>query len=103
MVSKKTTIVNEQGFHMRAASDFVKEMAAFQSDITISSTEKTANGKSIMLLMAAYALPRLEMHAWAAGAGEGFTLRITPTLWMREPVAEFAGVVPQPAGEAGQA
>ena len=53
MVSKKTTIVNEQGFHMRAASDFVKEMAAFQSDITISSTEKTANGKSIMLLMAA--------------------------------------------------
>ena len=62
-----------------------------------------AHGGVIMLLMAAYALPRLEMHAWAAGAGEGFTLRITPTLWMREPVAEFAGVVPQPAGEAGQA
>lgn len=53
MVSKKTTIVNEQGFHMRAASDFARAMAAFQSDITISSADKTANGKSVMLLMAA--------------------------------------------------
>ena len=53
MVSKKTTIVNAEGFHMRAAGNFVKEMAAFKSDITISSAAKTANGKSIMLLMAA--------------------------------------------------
>lgn len=53
--------------------------------------------------MAAYALPRIEMHSWAAAAGEGFTLRITPSLWMREPVAEFAGVIPQPAGETEQA
>ena len=39
-------------------------------------------------------------HAWAAGAGEGFTLRITPTLWMREPVAEAVGRIPSaaPAG-----
>lgn len=53
MVSKKETIINEQGFHMRAAGDFVKEMAAFKSNITISSADKTANGKSIMKLMAA--------------------------------------------------
>lgn len=53
MVSKKEIIVNEQGFHMRAAGDFVKEMAAFKSSITISSADKTANGKSIMQLMAA--------------------------------------------------
>lgn len=61
------------------------------------------HGGVIMLLMAAYALPRIEMHSWAAAAGEGFTLRITPSLWMREPVAEFAGVIPQPAGETEQA
>ena len=75
--------------------------ADFQARVT--EAVVCTHGGVIMLLMAAYALPRLEMHAWAAGAGEGFTLRITPTLWMREPVAEFAGVVPQPAGEAGQA
>ena len=53
MVSKKATIINEQGFHMRAAGDFVNEMAKFTSNITISSAHKTANGKSIMTLMAA--------------------------------------------------
>lgn len=70
MVSKKTTIVNEQGFHMRAASDFVKEMAAFQSDITISSTEKTTNGKSIMLLMAAGFKRGTEIEVKCEGADE---------------------------------
>lgn len=53
MVSRKTVIVNEEGFHMRAAADFVKVVSEFQSDITVSSVEKSANGKSIMLLMAA--------------------------------------------------
>lgn len=53
MVSKKETIINEDGFHMRAAGDFVKEMKEFDSNITISSAAKTANGKSIMMLMAA--------------------------------------------------
>ncbi len=93
-----------------AAADFQARVTAAFSGIvqelmTSGDTEAVVctHGGVIMLLMAAYALPRLEMHAWAAGAGEGFTLRITPTLWMREPVAEFAGVVPQPAGEAGQA
>lgn len=31
MVSKKTTVVNADGFHMRAAGDFVNEMAKFKS------------------------------------------------------------------------
>ena len=53
MVSKKATIIDKEGFHMRAADDFVNEMAKFKSSITISSTDKTANGKSIMRLMAA--------------------------------------------------
>ena len=74
MVSKKTTIINEQGFHMRAASDFVKEMAAFQSDITISSAEKTANGKSIMLLMAAGFKRGTEIEVWCEGADEAAQL-----------------------------
>ena len=36
MVSEKVTIINKQGLHARPAGMFVKEMAAFKSDITIS-------------------------------------------------------------------
>ena len=42
MVSRKTTIVNEEGFHMRAAADFVKAVSEYQSDITVASAEKSA-------------------------------------------------------------
>ena len=52
------------------------------------------HGGVIMLLMAAYAFPRAEMSAWGAESGCGFTLRVTPTLWMREPVAEAIDYVP---------
>ncbi len=52
------------------------------------------HGGVIMMLMAAYALPRAEMHQWTVDCGRGFTLRITPGLWMREPVAEAISVIP---------
>lgn len=52
------------------------------------------HGGVIMLLMAAYALPRAPMHEWTAENGGGFTLRITPSLWMREPVAEAIETLP---------
>ena len=52
MVSRQITIVNRDGFHMRAAGDFAKAMAAFQSEVTVSSANKSVNGKSIMLFMA---------------------------------------------------
>ena len=52
------------------------------------------HGGVIMMIMAAYALPRADMSAWGAEAGCGFTLRVTPALWMREPVAEAIDYVP---------
>lgn len=53
MVSKKVTVVNSQGFHMRPANDFVKEMSAFKSDVFINFGGKKVNAKSIMNLIAA--------------------------------------------------
>lgn len=47
-----------------------------------------------MLLMTAYGLPRLPMREWAADNGCGFTLRVTPEVWMREPVAEALCAIP---------
>ncbi len=52
MVSKKVTIIDPEGFHMRPASKFSGEMAKFKANITIEADGKTANGKSVMTLIA---------------------------------------------------
>ena len=52
MVSRQITIVNRDGFHMRAAGDFAKAMATFDSEVTVSSAAKRVNGKSMMHLIA---------------------------------------------------
>ncbi len=51
-------------------------------------------GGVMMLILTAYGLPRLPMNEWAADAGCGFTLRVTPEVWMREPVAEALCAIP---------
>ena len=53
MVSGKVTIVNKLGLHARPAGLFVKEMAAFKSDITIINGEKKVNAKRVMQMMSA--------------------------------------------------
>lgn len=53
MVSQKTKVINKEGFHMRPANYFIKEMAAFQSSVTIVFNDKDVNAKSIMNIMAA--------------------------------------------------
>ena len=84
-----------------AAADFQKRvMEAFEAlvfDIFKSHETETivcVPGGVLMLIMTAYGLPRLSMREWAADSGCGFTLRITPELWMREPVAEALCAIP---------
>lgn len=52
------------------------------------------HGGVITLLMQMYSLPRLEPKDCLAAAGEGFTLRVTPSIWMSEPLAEALCVIP---------
>lgn len=52
------------------------------------------HGGVIMLIMAAYGLPRADMKHWVTNSGSGFTLRITPHIWTREPVAEALCAIP---------
>ena len=52
------------------------------------------HGGVIMLIMAAYGLPRAEMKQWVTNSGSGFTLRITPHIWTKEPVAEALCAIP---------
>lgn len=57
------------------------------------------HGGVVMMLMAAYAFPRHPIQEWTGPDGGGFALRITPGIWMREPVAEFMGELPMKQNE----
>ena len=48
----------------------------------------------ITLLMQLYSLPRLQPKDCLAAAGQGFTLRVTPSVWMNEPLAEALCMIP---------
>lgn len=70
MVSKTVKVINEQGFHMRPAKDFVTAMAKFQSDITLKMGDKSINGKSIMNIMAACIKCGTELEVCCEGSDE---------------------------------
>ena len=46
MVSKKFTVQNEQGLHMRPAGVLAKAVTKFESDVTIVDNDKKINAKS---------------------------------------------------------
>jgi alpha-ribazole phosphatase len=52
------------------------------------------HGGIIMLLMAAFGLPQCDPKEWVCSDGAGFTLRVTPSVWMREPKAEALCAIP---------
>ena len=53
MVSKKLTIVNAQGFHMRPASQFATAMGKYACNVTLKVNDNTVNAKSLMNIIAA--------------------------------------------------
>ena len=53
MVSKKLTITNAMGFHMRPASAFALAMGKYPCEVKIKSAGTEANGKSLMNIIAA--------------------------------------------------
>lgn len=56
-----------------------------------------AHGGVLMTILSAYGLPKAGFYDWMTGNGCGYSLRITPGLWMRSMVAEVYGTLP--AGE----
>ena len=53
MVSKKVTLVNAQGFHMRPANVFASAMGKYSSSITIKFNGNDYNAKSLLNIIAA--------------------------------------------------
>lgn len=53
-----------------------------------------AHGGTIMSILSAYGLPRAKFYDWMCEPGCGYSLRITPGLWMRDMVAEVYDTIP---------
>lgn len=70
MVSKKVSVTNPEGLHMRPAGIFTKEMAKFNSDVTIEAGGKDFDGKSIMNVIAAGIKCGSEIEIRCSGADE---------------------------------
>ena len=56
-----------------------------------------AHGGVLMTILSAYGLPRAGFYDWITENGCGYSIRITPGLWMRSMVAEVYAKLP--AGE----
>lgn len=74
MVSKKLTLVNPQGFHMRPASLFASAMGKYSSKITIKFNGNEYNGKSLLNIMAACIRCGSEFELVCDGADESEAL-----------------------------
>lgn len=61
----------------------------------IHSAAAILHGGSMMAILAAYGLPRAQFYDWMTQPGCGYSLRITPGLWMRSMVAEVYETIPR--------
>lgn len=84
-------------------ADFAKRVctafAAIAEGVMKAGTEDTVivtHGGVIMTIMAAFALPEASMHEWLTPNGCGYTLRLTPTLWMGGQKVEAIEEIPAP-------
>ncbi len=59
-----------------------------------------AHGGVIMTLLAVYGLPQTDRMNWMANNGMGFTIRVTPSVWMRTGMVEV--VCEYPFGSAAE-
>jgi phosphocarrier protein HPr len=60
-VKKAVVISNPYGLHMRPAAAFARLAAKYQSTVTVSKQQRSANGKSLMSLMMLAAGPGTEL------------------------------------------
>lgn len=51
MLSRKVTVINPSGLHLRPAGNLCKESLKYKSKITIVFGEKTANAKSVISVL----------------------------------------------------
>lgn len=84
-----------------SGKEFVNRVCKAFEDIVLNmlKTGKTqavivTHGGVIMTLLAAYGLPKASSFDWMIDNGLGYSLRITPGLWMRDKVCEVYSKIP---------
>lgn len=84
-----------------STAEFMQRVCAafenFVNDRMKEGTEESVlvtHGGVIMTILAAYGLPRAPFYDWMCDNGCGYSLRITPSLWMRQPIAEVYNTLP---------
>ncbi len=71
MVSKKVTVVNAQGMHMRPAGDLAKAVKAYPDcEVTLTANGKTVKAKAPMQIMSACIKCGNEVEITCNGADE---------------------------------
>lgn len=71
MVSKKVTVINEQGLHMRPAGILAKAVKAYPDcDVTLNANGKTVKAKAAMQIMSACIKCGNEVEIVCSGANE---------------------------------
>jgi phosphocarrier protein HPr len=80
MVHIELTVLNDLGFHARAAGRFVKEAAGFNCDIWLAKGVNKVNGKSIMGILTLAAAKGERIIIEADGADEKEALDVLSRL-----------------------
>lgn len=57
-------------------------------------TVVVTHGGVIMTILAAYGLPRAKFYDWVVNNGCGYSVRVMPSLWMRQKVGEVYSKIP---------
>jgi phosphocarrier protein HPr len=70
MVSKRVTVINESGLHLKPAANFCKEAVKFESLITFTCGSTTANAKSILSVLGACVKQGNEIEIVCSGPDE---------------------------------
>lgn len=84
---------SNQAFMYRVCAAFEALVEQLLRTQTVSAVV-VASGGVIMSLLVAYGLPRAQAYEWMMDAGCGYSVRITPGLWMRSMVAEVYAQLP---------
>lgn len=64
----------------------------------VASSVVVAHGGALMSILTAYGLPRAKFYDWMTETGCGYSVRVTPGLWMRSKVCEVYAKVPDRGG-----
>lgn len=75
MVSKRVTVINESGLHLKPAAIFSKTACQFESLITFTYGDTTANAKSILSVLGACVKKNCEIEIVCSGADEEEALK----------------------------